>query len=109
MPSEIRRGPTGDYQLDDRYGSQRKGFAEEGAKEMARLDDIVEKAGIKPGDLIEILYDDLGSPKWVKPDGTFMAIDNCRVRMKDDTDPNGGYGVSVWEVSDIRKLSSDGA
>lgn len=111
MPSEIHKGPSGDFRLDSRYGDTRIGFDEAGAVEMARLDNLVEKAGVNPGDKVELLaqctlsgdYVVWPEPKWVKVDGTFLAIDNCRVRLKVEGKGNGVHGYSVWSVMDIRK------
>ena len=80
------------------------------AKSMARLDDLIEKAGIKPGDRIEILFQELRSkpPEWRKVPGVFKAVHNGGLECKLEPYEHGGYsGSDLDRILEVRKQNED--
>lgn len=97
--------------LDSRYGKERVCYRNDVAAQMARVDDLVEKAGIKPGDQFEVFYKprDKKAPEWVKVPGVFVEVDNGRLHCK--LEPYefgfGAYLGNLKLILDIRKQSAE--
>ncbi len=123
MPSRITRMTEVSfaevYELDDRYGVKRQHFGFATAKDMARLDDLIEAAKIVPGDSVEILWrqfvpnKELGRMEekhtWAKVEGgTFLEIDNGRFRIQDSTGKRVG-GFELENILDVRKSTNSSA
>lgn len=115
MPSKLFETPgyPDSRNLDNRYGKERSHYRTEIAEQMARMDDLIEKAGVKPGDKIEVYYTPLGNknPLWVKPAGVFKEVDNGRFRFEGITletmmSDEVNFGGSLSRVLDIRKRES---
>ena len=119
MVSKIERWPNADsncYQLDQRYGQERLGYNLEVATEMARLDGLVEDAGVVPGDRVEILVKCLirtfsrhprGSCSyhkdlWIKVPGHFVSVDNGRF-MVSSAHSQKGHGSWTPPLTKIGK------
>ena len=99
--------------LDSRYGRLRECYSRADANEMARLDELIEVAGIVPGDRIELrvkmwVKDEEArrveeKEMWVTPsqlgrDAVFMEIDNGRFRVQETREPKAGGVKSSWAL-----------
>jgi hypothetical protein len=72
MLTEIKRMPCKRqelYELDSRYQQPRRNLSLNNAQEMARVDALIESAGVRFGDTIEVLFesDDGSKQAWFKP------------------------------------------
>ena len=115
--------------LDSRYGVETRGnYGRKTAEEMARLDNLIESAGIKPGDSIEILLKRQvpnyelrrmeEKETWVRlsdlvGDAIFCAIDNGRFRVQGapgtrDENRSWAYqGETTWIIGVRRETPTE--
>ena len=96
--------------LDSRYGKPREHLNARTAKEMERVDSLIEKAGVKQGDEIEVLCNDLktgqGPAKWQALRGTFHQVDNGRFFTQLEPDDKLPLAQpNLREIIDVRKKS----
>lgn len=100
--------------LDDRYGVARKGADKLTALEMVRIDDLLTKFGIKQGDEIGVLVEDVkidpetkqrkNKTRWVDLKGTtFQSVHEGKIFIFDPDEKNGIRRV-VYDLKEIRSV-----